>query len=83
MNTWSTKRIHSTITVGLSDETPKQVFFSGDALSEPDSDGVQNVSDDVASEALREISKLADGARFRFARWTVEGDSVVGDLVAI
>jgi hypothetical protein len=44
---------------------------------------VQNVSDDAASEALREVSKLADGARFRFGRWTVEGDSVVGDLVAV
>jgi len=83
MTTWSTKKVHSTITVGLSGETPKRVFFSGDALSEPDADGVQNVSDDAASEALREVSKLADGARFRFGRWTVEGDSVVGDLVAV
>ncbi len=83
MATWSTKKVHSTITVGLSGETPKRVFFSGDALSEPDADGVQNVSDDAASEALREVSKLADGARFRFGRWTVEGDSVVGDLVAV
>lgn len=73
--------LHRTVSVSVENGTPRKVYFTGDALTESNVEGVNDVSDDVASEALREIAKRLD-FRGEFVAWVDNGDHVVGTLAA-
>lgn len=84
MTTWTTATLdhENTVVLGLSDETPKRVFFSGDALTESSEPGVGNVSDDTAGWALAAVGELT-GVDCRFVGWETVDDEVVGELSPI
>lgn len=73
--------LHRTVSVSLSNGTPRKVFFRGDALTESNVEGVNDVSDDVASDALSQISRKF-GVNAQFVAWADNGDHVVGTLSA-
>lgn len=74
-------KLHDTVTVLVDNDVPTKVFFSGDALTESNVEGVNNVSDDVASDALSEIERRF-GGRYSFTRWVDHSDHVEGTLSA-
>ena len=73
--------LHRTVSVSVENGRPRKVYFTGDALTESNVEGVNDVSDDAASEALREIAKRFD-FRAEFVAWVDNGDYVVGTLAA-
>lgn len=74
-------KLHSTVTVLVDNDVPTKVWFEGDALTESNVEGINDVGDDVASHALSEISRRF-GGRYHFAHWTDNGDVVEGTLSA-
>jgi len=75
-------KLHSTVTVLVDNDVPTKVWFEGDALTESNVEGINDVSDDVASDALSEISRRF-GGRYQFTHWADYSEYVEGTLSAI